>query len=301
MFSPARDRARARRERLPRRRRAPPVRAADRAAQADDSEAWTRRVEGVDGARRTDAPVRLAGDHRGRTVRVLVTGATGFTGGHLARALARARRRRVGDGAGRANAGRFARPASEPSIGDLRDADIAAARRRRRRRRLQHRGAVPAGRPSRERLSPGQRRRGRDSSSRPPRRAGVRRVVHCSTVGVHGDIEHPPANEDAPLRPGRRLPGVEGRRGADRARRGRAHRRRGRDRASERHLRSGRSPAAEAVPRRRAAAVRHSRRRHASSTTSPTSTTSSKASACAARSRARRAAPTSSPARKCRR
>ena len=33
-------------------------------------------------------------------------------------------------------------------------------------------------------------------------RAGVQRVVHCSTVGVHGDIEHPPAGEDAPLRPG---------------------------------------------------------------------------------------------------
>ena len=32
--------------------------------------------------------------------------------------------------------------------------------------------------------------------------AGARRVVHCSTVGVHGDIEHPPADEDAPLRPG---------------------------------------------------------------------------------------------------
>ena len=31
---------------------------------------------------------------------------------------------------------------------------------------------------------------------------GVRRVVHCSTVGVHGNIEYPPANEDAPLRPG---------------------------------------------------------------------------------------------------
>jgi nucleoside-diphosphate-sugar epimerase len=31
---------------------------------------------------------------------------------------------------------------------------------------------------------------------------GARRVVHCSTVGVHGDVEHPPANEDAPLRPG---------------------------------------------------------------------------------------------------
>jgi nucleoside-diphosphate-sugar epimerase len=31
---------------------------------------------------------------------------------------------------------------------------------------------------------------------------GARRVVHCSTVGVHGDVEHPPANEDAPLSPG---------------------------------------------------------------------------------------------------
>ena len=32
--------------------------------------------------------------------------------------------------------------------------------------------------------------------------ARVRRVVHCSTVGVHGDVERPPADEDAPLRPG---------------------------------------------------------------------------------------------------
>ena len=34
------------------------------------------------------------------------------------------------------------------------------------------------------------------------RSAGARRVVQCSTVGVHGDIEHPPADEDAPIRPG---------------------------------------------------------------------------------------------------
>jgi nucleoside-diphosphate-sugar epimerase len=32
--------------------------------------------------------------------------------------------------------------------------------------------------------------------------AGVGRVVHISTVGVHGDIEHPPANESSPFRPG---------------------------------------------------------------------------------------------------
>src|SRR5258706_10071991 len=33
-------------------------------------------------------------------------------------------------------------------------------------------------------------------------RGGATRVVHCSTVGVHGDVEHPPANEDAALKPG---------------------------------------------------------------------------------------------------
>jgi dihydroflavonol-4-reductase len=30
----------------------------------------------------------------------------------------------------------------------------------------------------------------------------VKRVVHCSTGGVHGHIEHPPANENAPFAPG---------------------------------------------------------------------------------------------------
>ena len=32
--------------------------------------------------------------------------------------------------------------------------------------------------------------------------AGVRRVVHCSTGGVHGHIEKPPATEEAPFNPG---------------------------------------------------------------------------------------------------
>jgi nucleoside-diphosphate-sugar epimerase len=34
------------------------------------------------------------------------------------------------------------------------------------------------------------------------RAAGVGRVVHCSTAGIHGHVEHPPANEDAPAAPG---------------------------------------------------------------------------------------------------
>ena len=30
---------------------------------------------------------------------------------------------------------------------------------------------------------------------------GVKRFVHCSTVGVHGEIKNPPANEDTPFHP----------------------------------------------------------------------------------------------------
>jgi nucleoside-diphosphate-sugar epimerase len=33
-------------------------------------------------------------------------------------------------------------------------------------------------------------------------KAGVQRFIHCSTVGVHGDIKKPPANEDTPYGPG---------------------------------------------------------------------------------------------------
>jgi nucleoside-diphosphate-sugar epimerase len=33
-------------------------------------------------------------------------------------------------------------------------------------------------------------------------KAGVKRFVHCSTIGVHGDIKNPPANEETPYGPG---------------------------------------------------------------------------------------------------
>jgi len=32
--------------------------------------------------------------------------------------------------------------------------------------------------------------------------AGIKRFIHCSTVGVLGHIEHPPADEDSPYQPG---------------------------------------------------------------------------------------------------
>ena len=127
-------------------------------------------------------------------------------------------------------------------------------------------------------------------------RAGVRRVVHCSTVGVHGDVEHPPANEDAPLRPGDvyQVTKLEGERLAREAG----------DRLGievtiarpDRHLRTRRPAPAEAVSRRRRAALSDAWAAARSITISPTSTISSTASDSAASIRPRPTAPTSSPA-----
>ena len=134
-------------------------------------------------------------------MRVLVTGATGFTGGHLARALARRGdhvRALVRDES-------RARPLAEHGIalvrGDLgdpssldlasRDIDVVyhiAALYREAGLRDETYRAINAGAVR--------------TIIEAAARHGVRRVVHCSTVGVHGDVERPPANEDAPLRPG---------------------------------------------------------------------------------------------------
>jgi UDP-glucose 4-epimerase len=32
-------------------------------------------------------------------------------------------------------------------------------------------------------------------------KAGVKRFIQCSTVAVHGTVQNPPANEEAPMRP----------------------------------------------------------------------------------------------------
>jgi dihydroflavonol-4-reductase len=134
-------------------------------------------------------------------VHALVTGATGFTGGHLARALAARGQvvRALVREPGRARS--LEAKGIQLVIGDIRDraaleAAIAGVE------VVYHLAAIyrQAGikRDVYQAVNASAVRDIVEISSR----AGVRRVVHCSTVGVHGDIEHPPANEDAPLRPG---------------------------------------------------------------------------------------------------
>ena len=141
-------------------------------------------------------------------MKVLVTGATGFTGGHLARALktrghdVTAMVRPSSRAAGSGPAGDLERDGIRLVDGDLGAPqtlgpalaggidvvyNIAALYRQ-------------AGLPERvyEQVNAVAVGQLIDAAAV----AGVRRVVHCSTVGVHGDVEHPPANEDAPLRPG---------------------------------------------------------------------------------------------------
>lgn len=135
----------------------------------------------------------------------LVTGATGFTGGHLARTLAAA-----GDPV-RA----IVRPKSldKPETGVLRQmgievvaadlTDAAAVRAACEGCALVYHIAATyreAGQPDSAYAAinvDGTRHVLEGASA-----AGARRVVHCSTGGVHGHIEHPPANEDAPFAPG---------------------------------------------------------------------------------------------------
>jgi dihydroflavonol-4-reductase len=134
-------------------------------------------------------------------VHALVTGATGFTGGHLARTLA-ASGDRVTALVRDRNAARDLEAAGvRLAVGDLRDPAALAA--------------ATAGVDVVYHIAAMYRQAGlADAVYRAVNATAVRqvieaaaangatRVVHCSTVGVHGDVEHPPANEDAPLKPG---------------------------------------------------------------------------------------------------
>jgi dihydroflavonol-4-reductase len=134
---------------------------------------------------------------------VLVTGATGFTGGHLAHEL-----RRRGH-----QVRALVRPRSLAKVGPLEQSGIAVAQGdlvdadsvRQATRDIEivyHVAATyrEAGQPPSAYVAANV--DGTRHVLEAARAAGVSRVVHCSTAGVHGHVERPPADEDAPLAPG---------------------------------------------------------------------------------------------------
>lgn len=133
--------------------------------------------------------------------RVLVVGATGYIGGNLARSLVCKGYSVRGMLRNPAKASELSRLGIEPIEGDIRDPAAVE--------RAVHGIDVVynvAGLFRQENVS---RRQMWETHVQGPRNlietaagAGVKRYVHCSTVGVHGDIKHPPANEEAPYGPG---------------------------------------------------------------------------------------------------
>lgn len=128
---------------------------------------------------------------------VLVTGATGFTGGHLARRL-------IADGYQVRALVR--RPTSdlvgaECVIGDVRDQTSVQ-------QALQGVDTVYhiAALYRQTNVSDQEMRDinacGTQNLLEAATQMGVQRFVHCSTVGVHGDVQEIPANEDSPYNPG---------------------------------------------------------------------------------------------------
>jgi nucleoside-diphosphate-sugar epimerase len=138
-------------------------------------------------------------------VKVLVTGATGFTGGHLAQYLA-GRGDEVRALVRPKSRARFDASALPPHgvracEGDLTDAG-SLGRAMEGVEVVYHIAATyrEAGQPDSAYRAINV--EGTRNVLEVANASSVRRVVHCSTGGVHGHIANPPANEDAPFNPG---------------------------------------------------------------------------------------------------
>ncbi|MBZ0288022.1 MAG: SDR family NAD(P)-dependent oxidoreductase [Anaerolineae bacterium] len=133
--------------------------------------------------------------------RVLVTGAAGFTGGHLARRL-------VADGyrvrtliRSESQAAELNQAGIETVKGDLRDRDSLVAAMKDI-DTVYHIAALYRSASATDQDMWDVNAEGARNMLDAAIANNVRRYVHCSTCGVHGDVKNPPANEDAPFNPG---------------------------------------------------------------------------------------------------
>ena len=131
----------------------------------------------------------------------LVTGATGFTGGALALAL----RRRGETVRALVRDRNRAQPLEQAGVelveGDVRDA-AAVDRAVRGCRHVYHLAAVYRTAAPQPQLYHDVHVHGTENVLEAARRWDVQRVVHCSTVGVHGHVRQVPSDESSPYNPG---------------------------------------------------------------------------------------------------
>jgi nucleoside-diphosphate-sugar epimerase len=136
-----------------------------------------------------------------REGRILVTGATGFTGGHLCERLTREGHHVRALVRGENRCSELRRWGVEIFTGDLRDPD-SLQRAASGIDVVYHIAALfrPENVTRKEMWENNV--QGTKNMLDAAVKAGVQRFVHCSTIGVHGDIKNPPANENAPYAPG---------------------------------------------------------------------------------------------------
>ena len=139
----------------------------------------------------------------GSGMRILVSGATGFTGGHLARYLATRGEsvRGLVRPVSRMRTAALEEAGVEIVPGDLAD-NASLARACHGVDIVYHIAATYRTAGQKAAAYRTVNVQGTGALLDAAQAAGVTRFVHCSTVGVHGHIERPPANEDAPLAPG---------------------------------------------------------------------------------------------------